>query len=400
MHRHAYSSAHDKVLPRIPKPQHGAHYFVVCALLLSLLQHWKRGRPVKFFRRYRLPCSCGCCIGPVSCPLSGGLALPSGSRLRLGIADQGSNTNNKLDLCFARLRAPDPGRYPISCACTLQLLCAPGTVSRAGACELCSPGRYSGLTGAASCTLCPVVTPYSGAGAISGGNCSSCAVGCEGGIFGAWWGPGFLCPAGHACNASSQTMVSVPTRSTSPIARFLVRVSAGELQPRGGGVGRCKWEVGCVYHKHSWLCALCVHCFLRNHRQFLAVFRGCHGLRDAQTRCSPGHFSPVGETSCSPCPFGTYSSLGAVASCDPCPTARPFSFLRTLSTAGCMCPAGHACSDDADPVACPADTYSHTGGGACVPCPQFTSSSSGADTCLPKCPSSLTLGNPYVNMSR
>lgn len=121
---------------------------------------------------------------------------------------------------------------------------------------------------------------------------------------------------------------------------------------------------------------------------------GCHGLSDAQTRCSPGHFSPVGETRCSPCPFGTYSSLGAVASCDPCPTVRPFSFLRTLSTAGCMCPAGHACSDKADPVACPADTYSHAGGGACVPCPQFTSSNSGADACLPKCPSSLTLGNP------
>ena len=62
-------------------PQSQCSVVVVCVLLLLWPQRWQRSRPVRFIRRYRLPCLCRLYIHAGFCHLPGGLALSSGSRL-------------------------------------------------------------------------------------------------------------------------------------------------------------------------------------------------------------------------------------------------------------------------------------------------------------------------------
>jgi hypothetical protein len=88
-----------------------------------------------------------------------------------------------------------------------QVLCGLGTFALNGTCELCPRGRFSSVVGAAECARCPLEAPFSPLGATSQWNCTSCATGCDMETFGAVWS-GVDCPAGHACNSTSSTMVA------------------------------------------------------------------------------------------------------------------------------------------------------------------------------------------------
>jgi hypothetical protein len=104
--------------------------------------------------------------------------------------------------------------------------------------------------------------------------------------------------------------------------------------------------------------------------------------------CAAGSYnSSINSFSCTPCPAGKYSSLGA-SSCTACPAGTSFSGTGGASLSVCAsCPAGTYSSAGASScMACSAGTYNSTSGAsACTSCPDGTSFSGVGGTSLSVC---------------
>ncbi len=121
--------------------------------------------------------------------------------------------------------------------------------------------------------------------------------------------------------------------------------------------------------------------------------------------CQAGYACPPGSTSATElaCPAGQYS-VGAAATCQPCPLGR-YGDAEATTSAACSgqcaagtysesdgqvsalcsgnCTAGYACptgSTNATAVVCPVGLFSLSGASVCVPCPAGTFGNRSAET--------------------
>ncbi len=191
---------------------------------------------------------------------------------------------------------------------------------------LCPAGQYS-LSGAATCTPCPVGR-YGNTTGLATALCSGECVAGSGRVCGEGAttnGPGDLCPAGSYANATLSRCV--------PCAAGFYGSAPGLVVPECSGV--------------------CIP--------------------------APGRFCGTGATSATgiACPLGRFSEMGSVTSCDPCPAGRFGNVTGQVSSdcsGACVAPAGSVCVSGAafrlSASVCHRGTYSPGGTvTACVPCP-------------------------------
>ena len=141
----------------------------------------------------------------------------------------------------------------------------------------------------------------------------------------------WVCAAGHACKADSESMV----REALPLCSFsffLIRRSHSISFARAQGIP--KYIIGFGRGK-GWD----------------STFAVCCSHAPMQMACAAGRFSAggTGSVDCLPCAMGFYSGP-RMSSCTPCP-------------------AGYACPTAATPVICAIGRYSLDGWSACQPCP-------------------------------
>ena len=293
---------------------------------------------------------------------------------------------------------------------TESCLCPSGYEGDASACALCDEGTFKSSLGPGPCVPCTnpgATTP--GPGAVSNAECSlclpefwgdscnacpdspACAFACDdtkagtGACFCAagtgyllpgctecstsWFGAG--CDQVCTCNQERGICDSGPTGSGQCSSCF-----TGYAGPNCGSCA--------LGHTPSSDCALCQEGWERIppaacSQCLPGTFKAAADTGTVCTRCAPGSYQPgTGQTSCLPCPEGTYmDDEGAVAECKPCGLG--------LSSAQ-----GASSSDQCFP--CGPNSYKNVEGeGTCSPCPGATSTLpdvEGADTidvcgCLP-----------------
>ena len=304
---------------------------------------------------------------------------------------------------------PNEGsRSPSDC-----LLCPPGTFmgdKGSTQCEPCPPGYFTGSAGATLCEPCPYGTFASGPGT------SECTP-CPEGTFMPETGASSVeecvpCGQGYFSNTTGALKCRPCPRGT-----YSSGAVSSECTPCPPGTYGTEEGL-----QNRTQCTLCPRGTASS--KYGAVPSGlvdvinCKGEQGACVCdvCSPGTFADeAGQSSCTPCPAGTYGMLSGsvraefcfncdvgyfaheagLQSCLPCP---PGSYVNTTGNSECdLCPPG-SFMDNFGGVnitvcaPCPAGSYTDVPGtGECKPCAEGTYNPLPGATSCQKCPAGSAL---------
>ena len=340
---------------------------------------------------------CAVCVAGNYCPegSSVGLPCPRGYYCGTGthvpepcpIATFGNSTSLRriedCSLCSAgmfcdgmglsRPRAPcDPGYYCLEGSYT-SAPHAPGSPTVAEPSPiggLCPAGGYCPI-GSSKPSSCPPGTYNNFTGAISAADCQACDPGmyCAGSNQPI---PTGMCEPGYYCTGNSDT----PTQHLTPPGYY---TTVGSAAPIPCSPGRYNPEYGVDE---------CPSC--------LAGHYCVNQSSIVLTPCIPGHYCPLNTINPLRCPKGTFSNSKFNRNITDCTQCTPSMYCHTngltaptglcdanyycpggqflASSAEYECTAGHYCPHGtANPIPCPASTYSPSRGNnnvtQCLPCP-------------------------------
>ena len=313
--------------------------------------------------------------------------------------------------CPARSFSPSfcpPGTYSLAKAsvCTA---CVAGKYSTytgataASRCTSCTSGTYSQSTGASICTQCIKGTYTTATNTIS---CTQC-------------GADPICSPNEflrACSPTSKAECSRCNDAEKPADSFWVwsetvqnsciwACDQGFFKSKNSTCQPCKTPDSCEFNQYTTACnstadGLCLNCFNKPPNAVYTAASKFYAVSDCSWSCNDGYRKNAVESTCEPCPAGTYA-INSPSTCSACPIGTYSSY--TTASMCLECAIGTYSSDvgTTSCTMCIAGTYSSsTSSSVCSMCDSGTYSTSiGSSTCT-KCTACTQDGHYTVGCSK